>query len=177
MAASAGIEIAGGFIGKQDGGVGGESPGNSHPLLLATGELARVVAHARPQPHPLQKGFGLLPGPRLPLQLQRQHHIFQGGERGQQLERLEYETHVAAPEQGAPVFIQFTQVGITYHHPAAAGLIETGQQPEQGRLARAGGADNCHGLTRLDFQRDPFQYFEFGSRHRDPLLEILDFDH
>ena len=55
-----GVEVAGGLIGEQDGGIIDQGPGNGHPLLLPAGELRRFVVQAIPQPYPLEQVFGPL---------------------------------------------------------------------------------------------------------------------
>ena len=41
--AGSAVQIAGGLVGQKNGGLGGQSPGDSYPLLLSTRELARQV--------------------------------------------------------------------------------------------------------------------------------------
>ena len=43
-----GVEVAGGLIREQDGGIIDEGPGNGHPLLLSAGELRGFVVQAIP---------------------------------------------------------------------------------------------------------------------------------
>jgi membrane protease YdiL (CAAX protease family) len=43
VGAGAGVEIAGGLVAHQDRGLVDQRPGNGHPLLLAAGELSRMV--------------------------------------------------------------------------------------------------------------------------------------
>ena len=49
------VQVAGGFIGKQHVGVGGERPGDGNPLLLATRKLAWRVAQALAQTDALEQ--------------------------------------------------------------------------------------------------------------------------
>ncbi len=43
------VEVAGGLVGQDDGGVVGEGPGDGDALLLAAGELEGLVAVALPE--------------------------------------------------------------------------------------------------------------------------------
>ena len=55
-----GVEVAGGLIREQDGGIIDEGPGNGHPLLLPAGELRGFVVQALPQADALQQVCGPL---------------------------------------------------------------------------------------------------------------------
>ncbi len=58
--AGAVVEVAGGFVGKQHGGLDDEGAGNRHALFFTAGQLVRVVALAGLQadrPDGLQRGF------------------------------------------------------------------------------------------------------------------------
>ena len=44
LLAGARVEVAGRFVGEQHGRLADERPGDGDPLLLATGELGRLVA-------------------------------------------------------------------------------------------------------------------------------------
>ena len=57
-AAGGAVEVAGGLVGEQDRRPGGEGAGEGHPLLLAAGELARVVVAAVGEPHGGQQLVG-----------------------------------------------------------------------------------------------------------------------
>src|SRR5512143_1647567 len=50
LAAGLGVEIAGGFVRKDDRRIVYERPGNGNPLLLAAGELIRMVVFPSLEP-------------------------------------------------------------------------------------------------------------------------------
>ena len=54
------VEIAGGFVGHDQGRIAHQRPGNRHPLLLAAGEFARRVIHAVGKAHHAQRKLGPL---------------------------------------------------------------------------------------------------------------------
>ena len=61
--AGAAVQIAGGFVGEQQAGLGGEGAGNGDPLLLAAGQLPWVMTQALAQADPLQQFGGSLAAP------------------------------------------------------------------------------------------------------------------
>ena len=69
--------------------------------------------------------------------LQGQRDVLLDGEVGQDVEGLKHETHAAAAQQGLRVIIHARQVGAFEPHVTGVGLIETGEQIEQRRLADA----------------------------------------
>ena len=77
------IEIAGGFVGKQDDRVAGKCPGNGNSLLLASGHLARVVIQSVTQAEPGQVPGQLVRGGDPGRgNFQGQQHVFQGRQAG-----------------------------------------------------------------------------------------------
>ena len=55
---SLGVQRASGFVGHDNGRMGGDGPGDGHPLLLATGHLAGMMVSPAVHPHPGQGGHG-----------------------------------------------------------------------------------------------------------------------
>lgn len=100
------------------------------------------MAQAFTQADPLEQAAGMLAGVATAVQLQRQHDVFQGVEAVEQLERLEHEAHMLGTHPGALVFIQRAEVVAGQHYLAGAGLVEAGEQAEEGGLARSRGADD-----------------------------------
>ena len=58
------VQGAGGLVGQQQHRLGGDRPGDGHPLLLAAGQLGRRVAQPVAETDQLQRG--LRPRPALP---------------------------------------------------------------------------------------------------------------
>ena len=96
------VQVAGGFVRGDEGGVGDQGPGDGHPLLLAAGELGRVVVLAVAQAHQFQDQFHVFPA--LPAgqlgEEQGQFHVLKGREDRDQLVELEDEAHVGGPPIG-----------------------------------------------------------------------------
>ena len=51
---SLGVQVPRGLVGDDHAGVVDQSPGDGHPLLLAAGELPRILVRLLLQPHQLQ---------------------------------------------------------------------------------------------------------------------------
>ena len=90
------IEVAGGLVGKQHGGLRDERARDRDALLLAARELPRIVrrcarsARRGPASRSARGARIAAPG-----ELQRQHHVFQRRERGNEVKGLEHEARRA----------------------------------------------------------------------------------
>ena len=51
-----GVEVAGRLVGEQQRGRGDQRPGHGDPLLLAAGELVRLVVDPVGEAHQLERG-------------------------------------------------------------------------------------------------------------------------
>ena len=94
------VEVAGGLVGQQQRRPLDQGPGDGHPLALAAGHLVGAVAHAVGQPDPGER-FGRAAAPlrgRDARVDQRQLDVPQGRLPGQELEGLEHEADLAAPD-------------------------------------------------------------------------------
>ena len=109
LGAGAGVEVAGGLVGEEDLGTGAEGPGQRHPLLLAAGELGRIVVAAVAEADALEQVRGALAG-LLASELQRDLDVLPRGERRNQLERLEDESDLLASHPGSGVLVQRAQL-------------------------------------------------------------------
>ena len=169
----AAVQVAGGLVGEEQARAGGKRPGQGDPLLLATRELARVVADPRGEAHPgeaLERGGARVVPAR---ELERQHHVLQGGEARNELEGLEHEAHQPAPQAGAPVLVQGGQVGAVEPDTPRGGEVQAGEEREQGRLAGAGFPDDRQGLAGGHRQPGPREDLERPLGARDALSEFL----
>ncbi len=91
--AGLGVQVAGRLVGKQEGGVAHQRPGQHHALLLAAGEFSRPVRGARAQAdlfQPRHRGPGRLGAGDAPDQ-QRHHDVLERGELRQQVMDLPHE--------------------------------------------------------------------------------------
>ena len=96
------VEVAGGLVAEQERGIGHDRARDAHPLLLAAGELPRVVLHAVAEADDVQRRLHVPAAIRLrePGQQQRQLDVLEGGEHRDQVVHLEHEAHVARAPRG-----------------------------------------------------------------------------
>ena len=169
------VERAGRFVGEQDARAGDEGTCQRHALLLATGQLARVVAGAMGQAdlgqHLVHPCAVLASG-----QFQRQGDVLGGSQRRQQVEALEHEADLARAQLGPSFLIQLAQVLARQRDVATAGQVQSGQQAEQGGLAGPRGTDDGHTGTFMDGQGDVVQYVDFTLRALHGLADLVDGD-
>ena len=113
-----------------------------HALLLAAGELARVVAGAMFEAHAPQRFRGGRARVAPARELQRQHHVFERRERRHQVEGLEHEADAFGAQARAAIFVERRQVGAREGDASGSGRIEARQQRQQRGFARAGCTDD-----------------------------------
>ena len=131
------IEIPRGLVREEDRRLASEGPGKSDALLLSPRKLGRKVIHSILEPHPRQELSGPISSCRIrtPEQLERDQNVLQGGKRGEELKRLEDESHPAQPKLGALVLGKRSELSPFHHDPAGARTVESGQQSQQRGLA------------------------------------------
>ena len=170
------VQGRGGLVKAQDIRFQGQGSGDGHPLLLAAGELAGVVACPLLQAHfgeqlqtfllnLLQNGLfvGLEVGPLPGQQLLGQGHVFQGCILGKQVEGLKHHAEVEAFFAnfgiGLAAAVGGVKDDVAPHRDGALirGLQEV-QAPQQGGLAAARGADDGQGLALLQVKADILQH-------------------
>jgi hypothetical protein len=127
------VEVAGGLVGEQHGRPRDERARDRHALLLAARELARIVAGAVLEPDARQR-FQRRSRASRARELQRQHHVFERGQRGHQVEGLEHEAHAFGAQRARAVLVERRQVGAREGYASGSRRIEPGQQRQQRRF-------------------------------------------
>ena len=155
--AGARIEVSGGLIGKKHPGPTAESASYRNPLLLAPGELGGVVMLATRQSYPTQELTSARSRLRLASKLQRHLHVFLRRKGGDQLKGLKYKPDLFGPEPRPPILAERAQFLTVERDAPGRGLIESGQEAEEGCLAASRRSQDCQELTRLDIERDILQ--------------------
>src|SRR5436190_14679184 len=100
------VEIAGRLIRHQDRGMRCEGTRKRDTLLLATGQLGRIVVHAIAQADRGKLGRSALECVRLPRQFERHRDILQGGHGWDEVKRLEYDSDIFSAEAGEGILIE-----------------------------------------------------------------------
>ena len=100
--AGPGVEAGGRLVRQQDQGIGDQRAGQAHPLLLATAQRLRAGGESSAQAERLQElARPCLRGPAGDThESQRQCHVLDGVEAGEQVEGLEHETDGPQPQAG-----------------------------------------------------------------------------
>src|SRR6185369_11570542 len=94
------VEIAGRLVGKDDARVVDEGPADGAALLFTAGELVRETRHPLRKPNPGKERLRLAARTGIAFQFRREHHVLQGGEGGDQVERLEHEAEGGVSKRG-----------------------------------------------------------------------------
>ncbi len=104
------IQVPRGLIGEQYGWLCDECSREGHSLLLATGELPRIVAGTIAQPNALQRVTRGATRIRARSELEGQHHVFQRSQGRNQVERLKDESDALCTQAGAAIFVQLCNI-------------------------------------------------------------------
>ena len=93
------VQVGRGFVGEQDGGVGRQASSDGHPLLLASRKPVGAMPSAVGQVDPGEElvGSAHRPAATDSGEEQRDRHVLAGGQRRDQVERLEHESDGVLP--------------------------------------------------------------------------------
>ena len=156
------VEIAGRLVGNEDRRVGRQRAGQRHPLLLAAGQLRRIVVLPLAQ----ADGGELVRGALMRVvdagKLQRHGDVLQRRHGGNEVEGLEHDTDIAAAEARQRVLAEQAERLARDHHRAGVGALQPGHDHEQGRFSGAGGADQADRLAASYIQVDVFEDMNAG---------------
>jgi hypothetical protein len=154
LAARLRVEVAGRLVGEDDRRLRHERARDRDTLLLAARKLGGPVRQAVVEADPLHQlcelgAVRLLTGDR-----ERQEDVLLRGQHGKQVEELEDEADVLAPDTRDLVVRELAEPGSCDRDEAARRPVERGQDVHQRRLARARGAHDRRELAGLDLERD-----------------------
>jgi len=151
------IEIAGRFVREEDLGAIDEGARDRHTLLFATRELRRVVMQPFTQPYALEQLNRLLERMIESAEFHGHHHVFNRGDRWDELEVLKDEPAHAATQLGAAIFVQGREVRACKRNAAGSRDIESCTKAKQRRLAAAGRTENGAGVAAREGEGDVAQ--------------------
>ena len=139
-----GVQVAGGFVGEENGGGVDEGAGNGDALLLTAGEFRGLVRGAAAEAYEVEEVVGLPAGlaGAGSADESRDHHVLQGGKLRQQVMGLEHKADATVTESGKGVSPEGKDVGSVDGEGAGIGGEERAQDLEKGGLAGAGSAHN-----------------------------------
>ena len=140
MVAAAGpaVEGAGRLVGEEHRGPGDQRPGDRDPLLLTAGQLGRTPAAEPVESDPGEHLLDVAPARPPPAEPQRQRDVVVHGQRGQQVVRLEDESHRCPAQLRQRDLAERAEIGPVELDGARGRPVQTGRALQQRRLAGAG---------------------------------------
>ena len=181
LLAGLGVQVASGLVSQHDRRVVDQRPGDGHPLLLPARKLGGAVVHPVAQSHRLQGSDGalvaLLIGQRLVAVVQqRQQHVLDRRQAGQQVVGLEDKADLPVADAGQLVLAQVAHVLSVQHVGAAGGPVQAAQDVHQRGLARARGAHDGQELAPFHSQVHPPQRVDGHVTHAVDFGQFFDFN-
>ena len=146
-----GIEISGWFIGKKNLGPIDEGAGERDPLLFAARKLQRIVIAPISEAHALDHFKPELARLAVSPQLERHGHIFERGQRWNELEILKNEADRLIANSRPFIFIDLAEHNAIQPNEPGGRQIEPGGQPKQSGLPTSRWTQN--GAGRAGFER------------------------
>ncbi len=174
----AAVQVPGRFIRQDDRGFVDQRPGDRHSLLLPSGKLHRPVLHAlfqSDQPQHLLRAFA--PAFVYPGVSQRQFHIRRRRRTAQQVETLEYETHLPVADFRQRVVLQFRNRFPVQPVGARGRPVQAADDVHQGAFPGSGRPHDRHDVAALDAQGQSVQGIHVHFAHPVHLADIFQFDH
>jgi len=157
--AGGGVQVAGGFVGQQDGRVIDQRASDRDALPLAAGELVGFMEHAVAEADVFEGVAGTFEARRLAQTgvNERKLDVVQRIGAWQQIERLENETNLAVADLGELVVDHVRDVLAVELVAAGRRRIEAAEHVHQGGLAAAGRSHDGDILVAMDLEGDPAQ--------------------
>ena len=146
------VEVAGRLVGEDHRGLGGERAGHRHALLLAAGQLGRPVSAAVGERHRLEQPLDAPVAVAATGERQGQPDVLLGREDGDEVEGLEDEADLVAPQPRQVGVVELADLRAGDRHDAAGGAVEAGQQVHERRLAGPRGTHDRGERGGLDLE-------------------------
>ena len=165
LAAALGVQVAGGLVGQQHGGLGDDGAGNGHALLLPARQFGRCVVFPARQADRCQRlagGRAACAGRFAAVQQGQLHVLLRRGAR-QQVEALKHKAQIAAAQTRALVAPQGFHMHALEQVFAGGGGVQAAQRVHGGGLARAAGAHDGDKVTGLNVQVHAFEGLQRGG--------------
>ena len=157
------IEIAGRLVGDDDRGIGHERAGERNALLLAAGQLGRVMVEPAAQSDRRQLVLGARECVARAGEFERHRDVFQRCHGRDQVEGLEHDADIPAAKAREFILIELAQVLSGNDDRTAVGPLQSGHHHEQRRLAGTRRSKEGHGLAASYIQADVFEDMNAGG--------------
>ena len=175
-----GVEVAGRLVGEQQLRLVDQRARDRDALLLAAGELARLVLLAPREAHDREALSRLLLALARRVAVrgvdQRQLDVLERRRAGEQVERLEDEADLPVPDLGALVAVEPGDVDPVEKVAARRGPVEAADDVHEGALAGPGRPHDGDELARVDREGYAVEGPDLDLAHRVDLDEVLDPD-
>ena len=171
------VEIAGGFIGKQQLRAAVERARQRDPLLLAAGKLYRQMVQALTQPQLLQQCPGAAAALAIAFaaQQRRKLDIFQRIEGGDQHKRLKNKADVLSAQLSPRLFVHLMQRLSEQRNLPAAAVVQPGEDRQQRRFTGPRLANQGDGLPLFDNQLNSGKDGKLMLTLTDGFLKMMNF--
>jgi methylisocitrate lyase len=172
------IQIAGGLIGEDQLGAVGERPGHGDALLLAGGELARIVVETVAEPDAGQHLSGMSAVGATRAEAHAEDDIFQDGEPLEEIEGLKDIADFFGPEAVTAGLAQRGHLGGIESDATGIGAEDAGDQMQEGSLARTALAAESELFARREGETGHADYLHARAlgRHKG-LFQVGDGEH
>lgn len=171
------VQVTRRLVGQQDRRIVGQCARQRDALLLATRQLRRVVVPTVLEPDFIEQAPRSTGRVCLSRDLHRHHHVFERGQRRNQVKELKHESDHRASKPGQIVLAQARDVPVTDRDTAGCRRVESGNQSEQRRLAAARRPSDRQELRLRDHQIKRIENREGLTTALDGLGDVLQFDH
>lgn len=148
------VEVAGGFIGKEDLRPMDKGAGERDALLFAAGKLEWVMIEAVAETNLRQQVFGVLLSTRFTTEFERDEHVFDGGEGGDELETLKHEANEAIAKGGAGVVAESFKSLTIKKNGAGGGVVKPGAKAKKRGFSATRRAYDRAGVTGCEAEMD-----------------------
>ena len=139
LVAGFGIEISGGLVGEDDGGLVDEGAGDGDALTLTTGELVGFVHHASAEVDAFEHGLGACGafGGGCAVIDEGELDVVERGGAGKEVEGLEDEADLLVADAGELIVVEFGDIVAVEPVAALGGGVEAADEVHQGGFAGA----------------------------------------
>ncbi len=160
-----GVEVAGGFVGEEEGGAVDEGAGDRGALELAAAELVGEVGGAVSDANETEElvGPGTHGAAGGTLEEERKLDVFDDGHRREEVEKLENDPEMVAPVVSQSGFVRGVEGEVTHVDLAGVGVVEPTEEIEEGALPTAAGAGDGDELAVGDGGADVVQCADLGG--------------
>ncbi len=173
------VEVSGGLVREDDGRPDHQRAGDREPLLLAAGEVCRMVARPVREIHQRERVVDAGVDLRLPHAVEDQRHadVLAGGEEREQVERLEDVADAPPAQRGGLGRRHPGDVGPVDQDAAARRRRQPGDQVQDGALSRPARPGERPEPAGGAVEREVVDGADHGLSTAEDLADVAELDH